>query len=80
MEKERKGFPRKKKNNKRKITDVRTISREELNAAIQEFLDNGGSISRIEPEWIEEGISYCFNYEYRAESRRVEKSPESDTI
>ncbi|MBT4290722.1 MAG: hypothetical protein HOD92_25630 [Deltaproteobacteria bacterium] len=37
------------------------INREELEQAIKKYLENGGTISRVEPDWIEEGQVYCFD-------------------
>ncbi len=39
------------------------INREELAQAIEKYLKKGGKISRVEPDWIEEGHIYCFNGE-----------------
>jgi hypothetical protein len=36
------------------------IDRQELEKAIEKYLKNGGKISRVEPDWIEEGEIYCF--------------------
>jgi len=39
------------------------INREELEQAIKKYLENGGTISRVEPDWIEEGQVYFFDYD-----------------
>ncbi len=35
-------------------------SKEEIQKAIDEYLSKGGTITRVEPEWIEEGRIYIF--------------------
>ncbi len=37
-----------------------TPTREEIEKAVHEYLLKGGKITRVEPEWIEEGKAYIF--------------------
>ncbi|MCP4754714.1 MAG: hypothetical protein GY866_27860 [Proteobacteria bacterium] len=46
---------------KRRRSNYRpSATREEIERALSEYLANGGRITRIEPEWIEEGEIYIF--------------------
>ena len=35
-------------------------TRQEIEKAIKEYLEQGGKITKIEPEWIEDGQAYIF--------------------
>ncbi len=47
--------------NERNGTVSREASREEIELAMEEYLARGGTITRVEPEWIEEGLIYILN-------------------
>ena len=47
------------KNGQASLIDLNP-TREELERAVEEYLSNGGKITRIEPLWIEEGKVYIF--------------------
>ena len=43
---------------KRREKHFPSATREDIQAAMQQYLDNGGKIKRVEPEWIVEGSIY----------------------
>lgn len=40
---------------RKRIKHFPGVSREELDKAMSDYLERGGKIKRVEPEWIEEG-------------------------